>query len=405
MPNRVVIALGSNIGDGPQILKKAVEHIGQIAGVTVTDLSATYRSEPAYLEDQPSFSNAVLLAGVELKPLDLLHKLQAIELEFGRVRDIPNGPRTLDIDIIDYEGVISQDPELLLPHPLALERDFVVSPLLELVPNYILANGLPVTRDKITHGHIIPSQAFCGILSICATPIGNLGDITLRVIETFKQADLILAEDTRVTRKILNHLGITTKLERCDENVIRQRSPQIIERIKQGSRIAYVSDAGTPGIADPGAHLITAAHEAQCPIEVLPGASAAITAVVAAGFVTPAFYFGGFLPRKKQQILTSLRQLEQLDASLVFYESPHRASSSLTLIAEVFPEREVVLARELTKFHEEVFRAPSQELAAQIIAREQNNQPLKGEVALVIAAPSKQREKRVHKDKYKHANE
>jgi 16S rRNA (cytidine1402-2'-O)-methyltransferase len=239
-----------------------------------------------------------------------------------------------------------------------------------------------------------------GILSICATPIGNLSDITLRVIETLKQADLILAEDTRVTRKLLNHLSISTKLERCDENVIRQRSPQIIEYIKQGSRIAYVSDAGTPGIADPGAYLIQAAHETNCPIEVLPGASAVLTAVVAAGFTASAFYFGGFLPRKKSQIAAALTQLATLDASLVFYESPHRTAASLVLIAETFPEREVVLARELTKFYEEILRAPAPELAAQITEREQAGHPLKGEVVLVIGPPPKQANKRTHQDKY-----
>jgi 16S rRNA (cytidine1402-2'-O)-methyltransferase len=239
-----------------------------------------------------------------------------------------------------------------------------------------------------------------GILSICSTPIGNLGDITLRVIEALKQADLILAEDTRVTRKLLNHLGITTKLERCDENVIRQRSPQIIERIKQGSRVAYVSDAGTPGIADPGAYLVAAAHESNCPVEILPGASAVLTAVVAAGFSSAAFYFGGFLPRKKQQTTVLLTQLAQLNASLVFYESPHRTASALALIAETFPEREVVLARELTKFYEEILRAPAPELAARIAEREQDGQALKGEVALVIGPPPKQTERRTHQDKY-----
>jgi 16S rRNA (cytidine1402-2'-O)-methyltransferase len=428
MSNRAVIALGSNIGDAAATLKEAVEKIGRIAGVTVTKTSSIHNSEPAYLEDQAIFSNAVLLAQVELAPLDLLHELQAIEQQMGRIRTIPNGPRTLDLDIVDYEGVVSEIPELLLPHPLALERDFVVTPLLEIAPHYTLANGIPVTRDAIKYGKVVgypppsvtlsaakgpegdrgtatdvagvPQSTPSGILSICATPIGNLGDITLRVIEAFKQADLILAEDTRVTRKLLNHLGITTKLERCDENVIRQRSPQIIERIKQGSRVAYVSDAGTPTVADPGAYLIAAAHEAHCPVEVLPGASAVLTAVVASGFSAASFHFGGFLPRKKQQIIATLTQLSQLDASLVFYESPHRTAASLALIAELFPEREVVLARELTKFYEEILRAPAPALAAQIAEREQNGQALKGEVVLVIGPPPKQAEKRTHQDKY-----
>jgi 16S rRNA (cytidine1402-2'-O)-methyltransferase len=239
-----------------------------------------------------------------------------------------------------------------------------------------------------------------GILSVCATPIGNLGDITLRVAEALAHADLVLAEDTRVTRKLLNHLDLHPKVERCDENTIRQRTPHIIEALGQGSRIAYVSDAGTPGIADPGIHLVAAAREAGCTVEVLPGASAVLTALVASGLTAPAFYFGGFLPRKRAQIVAALTPLVTLDAALVFFESPHRTASSLATIAEVFGEREVVLARELTKLHEEVLNAPAPQLAAQIAQREQSGRPLKGEIAFVIAPPPPPTTQRVHQDKY-----
>ncbi|MDR1713029.1 MAG: 16S rRNA (cytidine(1402)-2'-O)-methyltransferase [Coriobacteriales bacterium] len=240
------------------------------------------------------------------------------------------------------------------------------------------------------------------MLSICATPIGNLGDVTLRVLDTLRRADAILAEDTRVTRKLLAANDIHTSLERCDANVLAQRLPQLLARLEAGEHLAYVSDAGMPGISDPGLLLVAAARQAGLAVEVLPGASAVLTALVAAGLAGTgsAFYFGGFLPRKEAQIRTLLNSLAELDAALVFYESPHRAARTLALIAEVFAEREVALARELTKLHEEVLRLPAPELAAQIAAREAAGQPLKGEVALVISPPVADKSPRQHVDKY-----
>jgi 16S rRNA (cytidine1402-2'-O)-methyltransferase len=410
------MALGSNVGDAAAAVVAAAERIGRTPGILAWELSPLYRSEPAYLEEQAEFCNAVLWAEVDpaLGPYDLLHVLQALEHEFGRVRTVPNGPRTLDVDIVDFEGVTSADPELLLPHPRALERDFVVTPLLDVAPGHVLADGMPVTREGVACGRVREESrvtdytspchtcaaSASGILSICATPIGNLGDLTLRVIEALRAADLVLAEDTRVAHGLLSHLGVRTKLERCDENTIRQRSPGIIERIRQGSRVALVSDAGMPGIADPGAHLVAAVREAGLPFEVLPGSSAVPTALVASGFVARSFYFGGFLPRKRAQIMKTLEGLAQLDAALVFFESPRRAAASLAAIAEVFAGREVVLARELTKLHEEVLRAPAPDLARQLAEREGDGNPLKGEVTLVIAPPPRQDAPRVHHDKY-----
>jgi 16S rRNA (cytidine1402-2'-O)-methyltransferase len=222
----------------------------------------------------------------------------------------------------------------------------------------------------------------------------------LRVIETLRVADLVLAEDTRVARKLLNHLGIRTNVERCDENTIRQRSARIVERVAQGERIAYVSDAGMPGIADPGSYLVAATRQAGLSVEVLPGPSAVLTALVASGLAGTTFYFGGFLPRKRARIIATLEALASLDTALVFFESPHRTAASLDAIAEVFTEREVVLARELTKLHEEVLRDGAPALAQQIAAREQEGHPLKGEVVLVIAPPSGQGAARTHTDKY-----
>ena len=437
--SQAIIALGANLGDSASTLRAAAERIACIPGVSVSSASCIYRSEPAYLEEQADFYNAAMMVDCALEPLPLLHELQNIEQEFGRVRTVANGPRSLDLDIIDFAGVVCDSSELILPHPLALERGFVVEPLLELVPEYRLADGRSVTEANVKYGHIISkgeplierlravqtvsdelsSYAVqqpsgdrkydiagegSGLLSICATPIGNLRDITLRVIDALKAADVILAEDTRVTRRLLNHLEIHTKLERCDENIIRQRIPSILEDLRQGRRIAFVSDAGTPGVADPGSQLIAAAQEAGLIVEVLPGASAVLTALVASGFTAPGFYFGGFLPRKESRLRELFDQLAALDASLVFYESPHRTAKSLQLIAQCFPEREVVMARELTKLFEEVLRGPAPEIAEQIAQRTQER-ALKGEVVLVIGPPEQQANNtRTHRDKYADKN-
>lgn len=228
------------------------------------------------------------------------------------------------------------------------------------------------------------SQDTLGKLVICATPIGNLGDITLRALEALRDADVVYAEDTRVTGKLLAHFDIAVRMERCDQNVITRKIPALIERVNAGEQVVFASDAGTPGISDPGMQLVEAAQEHDLRVEVIPGASAVLAALVASGFSAPAFYFGGFLPRKEGEKKTLLTSLGGLEAVLVFYESPHRTVRSLAMIAQVFPQREVVLARELTKLHEEVVRAPSQELSHEIAQR---TNPLKGEVVLVVGPP------------------
>ncbi|HBT95188.1 MAG TPA: hypothetical protein DEB24_03375 [Coriobacteriia bacterium] len=414
-----IIGLGANMGDAEATLKAAMARIAALDEVTVERESGIYVSEPAYREEQQRFHNAVMRVKTTLEPLALLGVLRQIEDEFGRVRDEVNGPRVLDLDIIDYEGVKSDDPALLLPHPLASERDFVVTPLLEIAPGYVLADGTPVDRANVTVGRVVigdgdvsaerpdSRHAHTGKLSICATPIGNLGDITKRVIEALKNADRILAEDTRVTRRLLSHLNIRAdKLERCDENRIRQLTPAILEAMQCGERVALVSDAGMPGIADPGSFLIDAAIKAGCMVEVLPGASAVLTAVVASGLFasesssTPAFYFGGFLPRKKSQIAATLEQLAGLNALLVFFESPHRVLATLEIIAEALPGREVALTRELTKLHEEILRDKAEILVRELEQRAESNRPIKGEIVLVIASPTPEVAKRIHCDKY-----
>ena len=223
-----------------------------------------------------------------------------------------------------------------------------------------------------------------GKLLVVGTPIGNLGDMTPRALAALEAADAVLAEDTRVTGKLLHALGVEARLERCDENVIAQRSARLVQRMLAGETMAFCSDAGMPGVSDPGLVLVDAAREAGVSVEVLPGACAVTTALVAAGFNGTAFYFGGFLPRKQVARSKLLQSLKALDAALVFYESPHRVAASVESIAAEYGKRPVALCRELTKLHEEVLRLPADELAAELAGRE----AIKGEIALVIAPPS-----------------
>lgn len=221
------------------------------------------------------------------------------------------------------------------------------------------------------------------------TPIGNLGDMTLRSLEALRGADVVCAEDTRVTGKLLAHFGIEKRLERLDEALIGSRTAGIIERAAAGEVIAYCSDAGMPGVSDPGLRLVAAAHEADVPVEVLPGASAAATAYVASGTVNPRFYFGGFFPRKAGEQRAVLEELRGLDAALVFYESPNRLVGALSTVAQVLPLRSVAVCRELTKLHEEVARGTAAELAEAFAARAEEPGGIRGEIALVIDGPNK----------------
>lgn len=222
-----------------------------------------------------------------------------------------------------------------------------------------------------------------GRLVVCATPIGNLRDVTARVLDTLREADVIAAEDTRITARLLSRYEIDTPLERYDEHVAAARTPRIVKRALAGETIALVSDAGTPGISDPGARLVEACIEAGLPVEVLPGPSAIIAALVASGLPTHAFYFGGFLPRKSGERRSRLGEIAQLDATLVFYESPRRTASALAFLAEALPGRQAAMARELTKIHEEVVRGPIEKVAEEIAMRSD----LKGEVVLLLGPP------------------
>lgn len=225
-----------------------------------------------------------------------------------------------------------------------------------------------------------------GRLIIVGTPIGNLGDLTPRVAQAFEAADAICCEDTRVTSKLLAHLGISRPLVRCDENVIASRSTELIGRMLAGDVIAFASDAGMPSVSDPGQVLVDAAREAGVDVEVIPGPSACVTALVASGIPCEHFYFEGFLPRKHGERVRRLSQLAAIPGALLFYESPHRVAASLEALAEVFPARQVALCRELTKLHEEVLRAQAPYLLEQVRERGE----LKGEMVLVVAPPSEE---------------
>ncbi len=223
-----------------------------------------------------------------------------------------------------------------------------------------------------------------GLLSVVGTPIGNLSDASPRVVETLGRADVVLCEDTRVTGKLMSAFDLHVRLERCDENVIAQKAAGIVERILGGERVAFVSDAGMPGVSDPGQKLVDAALDAGAQVEVVPGPSAVICALVASGLSSEHFFFEGFLPRKKSAQVARLEELALIPGTLVAYESPRRVADTLANVAEVFPARHVALVRELTKLHEECVRGLAGELAATIAEREE----VRGECVVVIAAPS-----------------
>ncbi|MCD8315834.1 MAG: 16S rRNA (cytidine(1402)-2'-O)-methyltransferase [Eggerthellaceae bacterium] len=225
-----------------------------------------------------------------------------------------------------------------------------------------------------------------GKLFIVGTPIGNLGDITVRALDALTHADAIYAEDTRVTSRLLSHYSIEKPLFRLDENVIRQKASEVVEKVRDGKTIAFCTDAGMPGVSDPGAELIRCARDGGVEVEVLPGPSAAVLAYVNSAPDNAEFYFGGFMPRKHERCIRLLESLKSLDAALIFYESPNRLCASLEAIAEVFPHRRVTVCREMTKLHEEIDSAGACELA-QRYAQRQADSRVRGEIAIVVDGP------------------
>jgi 16S rRNA (cytidine1402-2'-O)-methyltransferase len=219
-------------------------------------------------------------------------------------------------------------------------------------------------------------------LYLVATPIGNLEDITLRALRILRTVDRIACEDTRQTQKLLNHFEISVPTVSYHMHNEGPRTEELITELKQGARIAVVSDAGTPGIADPGGQITAAAIAAGISVFPIPGANAAISGLIASGLPTDRFIFHGFLPAKAGQRKTALEELIRSDVTHVFYEAPHRIIDTLRDIEAVFGvSQHVVLARELTKLHEEFLRGPAGELHSQLAARAS----VRGEIVLMLA--------------------
>ncbi len=219
-----------------------------------------------------------------------------------------------------------------------------------------------------------------GTLYVCATPIGNLGDITLRVLDTLREVDLIAAEDTRHSRKLLRHYQIKTHMISYHEHNEKKKSLELVEKLKKGHTIALISDAGLPGISDPGCEVIRLCQAENIPVDVLPGPNAALTALVLSGMPTESFAFHGFLPAATSARKKMLAQLAALPLTQIFYEAPHRLPAALQDIAAYFGERDAVVVRELTKIHQQVHRGTIPELIAGFVITAP-----RGECCIVIA--------------------
>lgn len=223
-----------------------------------------------------------------------------------------------------------------------------------------------------------------GTLYVVATPLGNLEDITFRAVRILREVDRIACEDTRHTRRLLDHYSISKPAVSYHEHNERERTEDLVQRLLTGENIALVSDAGTPLISDPGYRLIEACAEVGIAVVPIPGPAAVVTALSASGLPTDSFYFGGFLPPKSGQRRRALESVLELDCTLVFYEAPHRLIDTLEDVAAVMGSRKVVVARELTKMHEEFARGPATQVAASFSSRES----VKGEITLLIDKPS-----------------
>lgn len=218
-----------------------------------------------------------------------------------------------------------------------------------------------------------------GTLYLVATPIGNLGDMSFRAVETLKQVDLIACEDTRHTQKLINHYSIGKKLISYHEHNEASRAEELVARMIEGKSVAVVTDAGTPGISDPGYRLVRRAIESGIRVESIPGPVAFVNAAVISGLPTDSIFFGGFLPSKRGERTRRLMEVADVPATIVFYEAPHRLAASLAGCAEVLGPRPAAVVRELTKLHEDVVRGDLRTLTDHF--REAN---VKGEIVIVI---------------------
>ena len=225
-----------------------------------------------------------------------------------------------------------------------------------------------------------------GTLYLCATPIGNLEDMTFRVIRTLKEVDLIAAEDTRNSIKLLNHFEIQTPMTSYHEYNKYEKGRKLIEKLQDGMNIALITDAGTPGISDPGEELVKMCYEAGIPVTSLPGAAACITALTLSGLSTRRFAFEAFLPTDKKEKEMVLQEIERETRTIIMYEAPHRLLKTLKMLSErLGKERRITVCRELTKRHETAFATTLEEACAYY-----NEQPPKGECVLVIEGRSRE---------------
>ena len=245
-----------------------------------------------------------------------------------------------------------------------------------------LAREPSTPRHYVVEGHSIAVARLAPGLHIVATPIGNLGDVTLRALQTLAGADLIACEDTRVSRRLLGRYGIVTPLTPYHEHNAAKARPVLLQRLAEGGAIALVSDAGTPLISDPGFKLVRAAHEAGHGVTAVPGASALLAALTVAGLPTDQFFFAGFLPPKEAARRARIAELGRIPATLVLFETGPRLAATLADLAAGLGSREAVLCRELTKLHEEVRRG---DLAT--LAQNSPDSELRGEMVLVVAPP------------------
>jgi 16S rRNA (cytidine1402-2'-O)-methyltransferase len=225
-----------------------------------------------------------------------------------------------------------------------------------------------------------------GILYICGTPIGNLEDITIRVLNILKEVKLIAAEDTRHTKKLLIHYQINTKVTSYHEYNKFKKAPYLVEILKNGQDIALVSDAGMPGISDPGYVLINLALNNNIKIIPIPGVSALITALVVSGLPTDKFVFEGFLPRKIKERKRYFKSIKNEERTIIFYETPHRLKRALKDMVEILGDRKIVIARELTKKYEEIIRGK-----LNLVLSEMNTKEIKGEITLVVQGGIKEK--------------
>jgi 16S rRNA (cytidine1402-2'-O)-methyltransferase len=240
-----------------------------------------------------------------------------------------------------------------------------------------MAKTFPSSRNNNGGGDPVSP----GTLYLVGTPIGNLEDITLRALRTLKEVDLIACEDTRQTAKLLNHYAIEKPTTSYHEHNELTRAAELIVHLEKGDNIAMVSDAGMPGVSDPGYRLVALAIRHHIRVVPIPGASAFLSALVASGLPTDSFRFGGFLPAKAGARRTALESIRDSPRTQIFYEAPHRLVEALRDVVEVLgPERHVVVAREVTKLHEEFLRGLAEDVAARLAARDE----VRGEITLLI---------------------